>query len=149
VALDDYLRARGIDINGSFAVSDPVQGGQVGVPLSLSSAKKKALTMAALIEAYGGEGSVKTVRFYDDGDSNLKAAMELLPRLFPELKFEFIDVIHTAVDRFEHVLVARTGDEPGSLVTPDGYAFTDELIRSYYSVEAPFIPDPAFESQPG
>ena len=99
---------------------------------------RKHILMASAIALY----QPARVRFLDDGDKNLKATMELLPRLFPEVDFEFVDVVHARTGHFEHRVIASSGASPGTLVDAQGDLFTDEEIRAYRSEEAAWVPDP-------
>ena len=122
-ALDLLLSEKGVDINGIFAVNGPTTTAKIGLnaPVDpnapagtppawkLTSAQRKAVAMAAVILAYGGQDEVKKVKFLDDTDDNLKAAIELLPKMFPKTKFEFVDVEHTGGTRFKQRLMAFTG----------------------------------------
>jgi hypothetical protein len=147
---DDLLR-RGIDINGAFPVNNPDAANTIGMPQGLSSAQKKAIFMAATIAAYGPE-NLKRVRFFDDTDANQIAAMQLLPKLFPDIDFRFVDVIH-AKGRYHQHLAARTrsgGDlvdaqnKPMSVEARDGYKSSDGLLP----FENIFGHDPADVPQP-
>jgi hypothetical protein len=138
-ALDEYLRGKGADINGVFAVNHIPTAAKLGT-LKLSSQQKKAVTMAALLKLYQpADARLDTVKFLDDTDKNLVASMQLLPKLYPKTRFEFYDVVHTGNERFERVLVARSDlRRPGELVDSKGKLLTPEQIAAYKSEDALF-----------
>lgn len=154
-ALDLLLTQKGIDINGVFAVNGPTAVNKVGMTppadpsaapgtppaWKLSSSQRKAVTMAAILMNYGGQDHVKHVKFLDDGDDNLQAAMDLLPKLFPKIKFEFLDVEHVGNKKFKQRLVAYTG-EKGELFAKDGKPFSTDAIRAYTDNDVPMPLDP-------
>src|SRR5262249_1789447 len=106
----------------------------------LTNPQRKALINAALIHAHDPSGKVmRNVKFIDDNDDNLKASMELLPKLFPHINFEFIDVVHKKDGHFEHRTVAKTGHNAGgALVGPNGALFKAEDIAKYSSDDSRF-----------
>jgi hypothetical protein len=144
--LKEYLARRDVAIDGVFAVNNPGQTQKLGVPTTtppLTSAQKKALAMAAVLKLDDPQSSqIRHVRFMDDTDDNLKAAMQLLPRLFPNVQFEFTDVIHTAQNGYVPKTVARSGAAPGELDDARGKVMDDAAIQAYASKDAPFKPDP-------
>src|SRR5262249_20252151 len=105
----------------------------IGMPAGMSTAQRKAIFMAAAIVAYG---PTKRVRFFDDTDANQIAAMQLLPKLFLDLDFRFVDVV-PANGRYQQGLAARTkqgGDvvagngKPMSVDARDAYASKDGVL---------------------
>lgn len=57
---------------------------------------KKPLVIAALIQILKNRGSdIKLVRYFEDTDTYLRNAMQLLPTLYPNIRFEFFDYIRT------------------------------------------------------
>lgn len=154
-ALDLLLTQKGIDINGVFAVNGPTAVSQIGMtpPVDpsapagtppawkLSSSQRKAVTMAAILMNYGGQDHVKHVKFLDDGDDNLQAAMDLLPKMFPKIKFEFLDVEHVGNKKFKQRLVAYTG-EKGELFDKTGKPYSTDAIRAYTDNDVPMPLDP-------
>lgn len=138
---DPDLLARRVNNKGQNDIM-----GLTGQPLS--SAQKKAVTMAALLELYGpGTAEVKKVKYLDDTDSNLVAAMELIPKMFPHIKFEFYDVVHRKSGRYDQELVAKTTGA-GELKDAKGKVFGPDRIAGYKSADAPWKPDAAFEGKP-
>lgn len=144
-AMKEYCAAHGVDINGVMAVNNPGQGAKLWPNVTgLTSAQKKALSMAALIKLYDPQGAtVRKIKFMDDTDDNLKAAAELLPALFPNIRFEFEDIIHGPRDGYTHKIVARTG-AGGGLLDAHGKAMTLADFETYASVDAPFKPVPGY-----
>lgn len=143
--MDAVLSAHGIDINGVLAVGTPSLTSKLGMgDPALTSARKKALTMAAIITAYGGAESLKEVKFLDDTDENLIAAMQLLPKLFPTIKFSFYDVLNEdGSDKFKHHLIART-TLSGELVDGRNKRISVEAIDGYKSNDQ-YPLDPIFQ----
>ncbi len=132
--MNEVLFRQGIDINGVFAVNEATQAAQLNTG-AMSSAQKKAVTMASLILAYGGADSIKNVRFMDDTDKNLKAAWELLPKMFPTIHFDFVDVIESAgKSEFKHQGVAHT-TAGGELAGADGKKLSVEGLAAYKSAD--------------
>jgi hypothetical protein len=136
-ALAKKLKQGGLDVDGVFAVWNDDQVDKLKLPERLDTPARKALTMAATIKAYDpDDATVRQVRFVDDSDENLQAAMQLLPRLFPDKSFEFVDVVHTGGEDYVPKVVARSGDAPGTLVGADGRAFGPREISAYRSDDA-------------
>lgn len=141
--LDEYLAIRGVDINGVFAVSQRtlVDRMELRNP-ALDAARRKAITMAALITAYD-PASLRAVDYRDDSDENLVAAMQLLPAMFPGLSLSFYDVLNEdGRDVFDHHLVARTTTN-GELVDAEGHAMSARDVARYTSRDH-YPPDPIF-----
>jgi hypothetical protein len=132
------LREGNVQPDGIFSVWNDAMARRLKLPDNLDTPQRKALTLAASILAYDPEGTrLKRVRFIDDTDDNLRAAMQLLPKLFPHLRFEFMDVVHTASGTFRPTVVARSGPVPGALIGADGKAFGARQIQAYASADAP------------
>ncbi len=142
-AIDRYLAARGVDANGVFAVKSPAHAPKLGVDRpDLGTPERKALAMAALLKVYApAAAEVDTVKVLDDGDWNLAAAAELLPKLFPKTRFEFVDVVHAGGGKYEHRVMARSapGGKQGDLVDGAGRPVPPDLLakRAYRSADAP------------
>ena len=136
-AMEDYFKNFDLELDGTFAVNNPEINSLLKLQgQGLSAAHKKAITMAALIKLY----SPKEVSFYDDGDDNLQAAMDLLPGLFPDLPLRFYDIIHIGQSRFKLSPVAFTRLGGVVISSCDGRVWSKEEIRSYSSKDAP-LPD--------
>ena len=137
-AMKQKLGQSGVAIDGVFLSYNGRQAERMGLPDNAPTAVRKALTMAATIAAYDPAGAdVKTVRYMEDSDANMKAAMQLLPKLFPNKKFEFIDVISRGNGQFEPVVIARSGSAPGQLVDGNGQNISDQAIADYESPDVP------------
>jgi len=143
----EYMNDLGHDIDGTFPVNEPGlrDAFEFSKHPNLDTHHNKALTMAALIELYQpGGAKMERVRFYEDSDANLKAAMELLPKMFPNVDFEFFDVVHTGHEQFEHRLVAFS-DKEGTLKNArTGQPMTDRDIDKYESNDAQLPPAPHY-----
>ena len=135
-ALSDYLERRDVKMNGVFMMYHVDQQAKMGIPdKGVDAPHRKALTMAAILHRYDPSmTTIKRVRFVDDHDGNLKAAMALLPALFPSIKFQFVDVIHEGGGKFRHHTVAKSSKD-GGLKDTSGKPVD---IASYKSVDAPF-----------
>lgn len=134
------LALHGVNIQGVFAVNSDTLQNSLAIPKGLTSAQKKALVMAAILLTYDPEQSrIRRVSFMEDGDANLVAAMQLLPKLFPGIRFEFVDVVNVGHE-FRHVEVARTHPD-GELVGPEGRALSLREIDGYSSPDAPPLPE--------
>ena len=156
-ALDLLLTQKGIDINGVFTVNGPQANAKIGLsaPVDpnapagappafvLKSSQRKAVAMAAILRVYGGQDQVKKVKFLDDGDDNLQAAMDLLPKMFPKIKFEFVDVEHTGAKKFKQRLIAYTG-AGGELFDARnaGKPLSTGAIATYTDNDVPLPMDP-------
>jgi hypothetical protein len=156
-ALDLLLTQKGVDINGVFAVNGPTAVSTLGmadtnanptanppVPAawSLKSNQRKAVSMAAVLLAYGGQDHVKNVRFMDDGDDNLQAAMDLLPKMFPKIAFEFYDVEHKGRNHFKQRLIAKSGAGGELLDARSRKPFSVDAIKTYADNDLPIGYDP-------
>ena len=144
-ALDLLLTEKGIDINGVFPVNGPSATAKLGLnaPVDpnapagtppawkLSSAQKKAVSMASIMLAYGGQDAIKKVKFLDDTDDNLKAAIDLLPKMFPKTRFEFVDIEHTGGKKFKQVLMAFTGAGGEVFDAKTKKPFSQDGIKAY------------------
>lgn len=133
----DYANQRDVNLSGTF----PVNGQRYTDAFDFSrhkldTAEKKAMTMAALMHLYAPKnGTLETVRFYEDSDPNLRAAMQLLPKLFPKTNFEFWDVVHNDEGGFDSHLIA-TNDGP-TVLDKDGKRLSEADIKTYESADAP------------
>lgn len=108
--LDEFQAARAVDSNGVFAVNNPEQNAVMGLPEGVTPPQKKAFAMAALISLYDAPGApLQSVKFLDDADDNLQSSIELLPQLFPHIRFEFIDVVRNADGQYTQVPIHTTG----------------------------------------
>lgn len=142
--LDRYLQKRGVEIAGVFAVNMQEKMKALGLDSpGLDSAKRKALVMAGLIALHTTNGRPpERVVFYDDSDANLIAAMQLLPKLFPRVAFQFHDVRHHGGGVFKPEVVAVSSGTPGALMRAHGAPFTDADIAAYRSADAPLVSPP-------
>jgi hypothetical protein len=137
-ALDEYLAERRVTLDGVFATNNPAMMAQLGLGGISGTAKRKALIMAGLAQVYGLEKVPgASLKFIDDTDENLVSAMQLLPRMFPKMRFEFQDVVHVGSGRYVQQLVGQTGKD-GQLQGADGLPLTDAQIAAYHSNDAPF-----------
>ena len=75
---------------------------------------------------------VRTLTYYDDKDQNLEKAMELLPRLYPQIRFTFVDPVHIGGEQYELQTVAVT-TAGGRLIRPDGTEICPADIPAYKS----------------
>jgi hypothetical protein len=139
--LDRYLQRRGVSVCGVFAINEPKKMQALGLNApGLDSAKRKALMMAALIQLHSERGGPpERVVFYDDSDQNLIAAMQLLPKLFPQVSFQFHDVRHEGRGVFKPVVVAVSSAMPGGLMRAHGAPLSDAQIAAYRSDDAPLV----------
>lgn len=138
-----YLKRAGLGLDGLFMMYRPdhQEHLQIGEAVP-GQAQKKVVTMAGVLHLFGPAASkVQRVRFIDDNDENLRAAMEVLPGLFPQVRFEFVDVIHKGDGVFEHALVARSAKN-GALEDAARKPIDLEAVRAYQSTDAPFTPAP-------
>jgi hypothetical protein len=136
-ALRQALRNHGADIDGVLTVNNADQVEKMGIPAEVPAEGKKALVMAALLKLHDPSlAVVRTVTFMDDTDTNLVAAMTTLPRLFPHIAFEFVDVVHVGRRNFEKRVVARSGQD-GNLVDGQGRPMSAADVERYRSQDAP------------
>lgn len=131
--LSTYLSTHDVDINGVLAVNERTLVDRLGLDLpELTSARKKAVVMAAVITAYDA-ASIDRVKLIDDTDENLIASIELLPKLFPKLGLEFWDVLcERGTDDWRQTLIARTSPL-GELVDAKGRPLPREALETYRS----------------
>ncbi|HYV46405.1 MAG TPA: hypothetical protein VFA20_16160 [Myxococcaceae bacterium] len=139
-AMKQWTSDRGVDLNGTFVTSNPELGKALHfTDAPFTSGQKKAVGMAAAIQAYGPE-NIQSLEFHDDGDDNLAASMQLLPKLYPNIDFKFYDSISKGSFEFEPRLIAHSeggklvADGWGSGATP-GAALTDEQVAAYGSTD--------------
>jgi len=144
-ALEEYLLDRRVSADGIFAVNNTKQMDALGLATpKLNTAQRKAVVMAALIQVYSSLARpLEELKFLDDTDENLIAAMQLLPSLFPRTRFEFADVVHEGRGHYEQRLVAQGR---GRLTGPTGRALTDDEIASYRSKDLPLNHSPAHQA---
>jgi hypothetical protein len=96
-ALENMSGRERLGLDAVFSANAKTEVQALGVEgVKLGTAEHKALMIAALVEAHrtSAGSAPERVTFYDDGDDNLARARELLPALFPGVKFEFVDVVH-------------------------------------------------------
>lgn len=138
-----YLKRAGLGLDGLFMMYRPDHQEHLRIGETVpGQALKKVVTMAGVLHLFGPAASrVQRVRFIDDNDENLRAAMEVLPGLFPQVRFEFVDVIHKGDGVFEHALVARS-TRNGALKDGAGKPVALDAVRTYQSTDAPFTPTP-------
>lgn len=138
-AIKSYMTKRGLKVDAVFLVNNEEMMRRLflaGIGLTLAS--KKALTMASLLQGYASQGfHIKKVSFYDDGDDNLIASMQLLPSLFKEIAFYFFDVIHGRGNCFHIALVAK--GEKGLLYNAKGALIDEKELQKYKSHDCPLI----------
>jgi hypothetical protein len=136
-ALEEYLADRRITADGIFGVNNPKQMDALGLGrFRLTTAQRKAMVMAVLLKLYEGQHRpIESVKFLDDTDENLIAAMQLLPKLFPKTKFEFADVVHTGKGHFEQRLVATSAGK--QLLNAEGQELSAKEIDTYRSFDKP------------
>jgi hypothetical protein len=147
IGIREALRQKGLDINGVITTGNPNHTTPLGIAdPAVRSGQKKALAIAAMITAYGAE-NIHHVRFHDDGDDNLIASMQLLPKLFPHIRFEFFDSIHKGEGVFEPRRVA-VSHRDGSLTDGKGAVLDDAAVASYASKDVPFNVDVSFAGPP-
>ena len=142
-AMHEYFHRRHLAIDGVMAVNNKAQVLAIGMTdPTLKSAMKKAIAMAANLKLMDPDGTkVKDVTYYEDGDDNMVAAMQLLPAMFPGVKFRFVDLIHTGHRHFVQKEVSTTGP-CGALVGTDGHTLTPDEITGYKSTDIEWPPRP-------
>lgn len=138
----EYLSRLGVDVHGVVAPNTRATAGVLGFEhLDLGenrTGRRKALTMAGLITLYGAH-NIGTAEFHDDSDKNLRAAMQLLPALFPNIRFRFHDVVHERKG-YERSMIAEA--HGGVVRDPGGRPMSDAEIDEYSSTDAPWKPEP-------
>jgi len=130
--MKELLGRYGAKLDGALMMYHPEHKSKLGLDGCEGQGRKKALSMAALLTLFDPSATtLKRVKFVDDNDENLIRAMELLPKLFPDIRFEFIDVIHQGDGKFEPKLIARSTkgggvkDAAGKKLDPSTYASID------------------------
>ena len=112
------------DAHGDFAsIEDLANVSGIG-PAKVAQIKPKATA------------TVRTVTYYEDKDANLIAAMQLLPVLYPNVRFKFVDPVHVGNHVFEHEVAAQTSGA-GLLEDADGEQLCDTGIAQYSSDDQP------------
>lgn len=133
--IKDYFARRNLEIDGVFTVNGPKFVRFMRFE-KFTDPQRKALTMAALVGLYLQHNPVlEEVTFYEDNDGNLRHAMELLPQAFPDIRFNFFDVIHKGNDQFEKMRIATS--EGRQLKDHNGNVMSKEAIANYSSNDAP------------
>lgn len=137
----ELLGRHGARLDGAVMLYHPEHKEKLGLTDEVKGqGRKKALAMAALLTLFDPQAAtLKRVRFMDDNDDNLIAAMQLLPKLFPNIRFEFVDVVHLGEGRFEPRLVARS-QRGGAIKDAAGKRLDDAQIAAYKSQDAPLPP---------
>lgn len=138
-----YLERREVPMDGVFMIYHAEEASKLGLDAQVKGqGQRKALTMAAVLHRYDPSmATVRHVRFIDDNDENLRAAMTLLPALFPRIRFEFVDVVHEGHGQYRHQTVARSSRD-GGLADARGQALSAADIEAYRSADAPLPPAP-------
>jgi hypothetical protein len=138
----EYLSRLGADVDGVVAGNTPHAVNVLGFDRfelgDNRTGRRKAIAMAGLISLYGAH-NIATAEFHDDSDRNLVAAMQLLPALFPNIRFRFHDVVHERHGYERSVIAEAHG---GVVRDPSGRPLTDAEITAYQSTDAPWEPDP-------
>ena len=112
VALRQLSKDRALGLSGYLLVNNPSMRAALGLDATapgteVSSAQAKAVVMAAALRLAQRKGAtVRTVAVNDDSDDNLKAAAQLLPALYPEVKLKLVDMRYTAREGYHRVPVA-------------------------------------------
>lgn len=137
----ELLGRHGARLDGAVMLYHPEHRQKLGLTDEVKGqGRKKALAMAALLTLFDPQSAtLKRVRFMDDNDDNLIAAMQLLPKLFPNIRFEFVDVVHLGQGRFEPRLVARS-QRGGTIKDAAGKRLDAAQISAYRSQDAPLPP---------
>ncbi len=136
-ALEAKLERSGVSCEGVMTVNAPEVADGVALGVS-GTAARKALVMAGVIAAHAAGGRPPaTVRYFEDGDDNLRKAMQLLPALFPSVRFEFYDVVHQGEGAFHPRLVARSAGR-GRLMRPHGQTMSAADVEAYASTDASY-----------
>jgi hypothetical protein len=134
-----FLEDRSLRSAGILSSSHSEQLARLGIPKDASTGVRKALMIAAIIRAHEQKGvPVKSLRFMEDKDETVRAAMELLPSLFPHVRFEIIDVVHKGDRRHEHVVAGR--GKNGVLTDDRGRPLDREAIAKYESNDPFYAP---------
>jgi hypothetical protein len=144
-AMAEYFHRRNLAVDGVMAVNNPGQNAATGMTdPTLKSAWKKSLAMAANLKLMDPDGTqVKDVTYFEDGDDNMVAAMQLLPAMFPSVKFRFVDLIHTGHRHFAQKEISTSGTCGQLLSSGDGHALSPDDISGYKSVDIEWPPKPA------
>lgn len=126
LGISRFLERADVRTDGTFMIYHPEHQRRIGLDARVEGqARKKALAMAAVLHLFDpAMAKIREVRFVDDNDDNLRAARELLPALFPHIRFELVDVVHKGGGVYEHHVVPKDA-------------------RAYRSEDAPFAPAPA------
>lgn len=143
-AMHEYSRRHGFPIDGVMAVNNKAQNIALGMTdPALKSAMKKAISMAANLKLMDPDGTkIQDVTYYEDGDDNMADAMQLLPAMFPAIKFRFVDLIHTGHRHFVQKEVSKTGSCGALTSSVDGHTLTPDEIAGYKSVDIEWPPKP-------
>lgn len=144
-AMKQWSEQHGLDLHGTFITGNQGMGKAMHfTDAAFTSGQKKAVAMAAAIQAYGPE-NIQSLEFHDDGDDNLAASMQLLPKLYPNIDFKFYDSVSKGNFKFEPRLIAHSED--GKLVSDgwgngvgSGTAVSDEQVAAYTSTDDKPVP---------
>jgi glycerophosphoryl diester phosphodiesterase len=142
--MDQYMKKQGVKLDGVFVALNDEQSKALGFTPELTTPQRKAMAMAALITLHDPKAAkVHKVTFMEDNDANLSASMQLLPKLFPKVKFEFDDVVHTGGGHFERRVVAKSDEKSSALLTASGKPMTADAIAHYSSTAQDVRFDPS------
>lgn len=137
-SMRNRLAAQNMPVAAVLTVNKADHRDALKIPADTSVACNKVLHMAALIHLLDPKGSaIRSVRFVDDSDENLVAAMQVLPLLFPNIRWEFLDVVHLGHGRFDARVVARSS-VGGDLVDMHGKPMSQRAIDTYASRDASY-----------
>lgn len=127
--IKDYFARRQVRMGAVFGVNNAGLSAKLEICRHGVGARK-ALIMAAMVDLYRDHaGSLSEVFFYDDHADNLRRAMELLPKLFPNITFTFVDVVHQGDGHFEPTVAAVA--HRGQMVDAHGKQLSRADVANY------------------
>lgn len=140
-AIDERLKKEKVNLEGVFVALNDEQSKRLGFTPEMTTPQRKALTMAAMLKLRDPESAlIRKVTFMEDNDPNMRAAMDLLPKLFPKVRFEFVDVVHQGGGRFVRHPIAHSEGNGPALVDKKGRPFTQQQVEGYTSPDKPWDP---------
>jgi hypothetical protein len=123
--IQEYLWQKGAEPDAVIAANYPRFQHELWQNMTIPDGAKKPLIIAALISLRVQNGRpVKLVRYFEDTDKYLAGAMVLLPKLYPQVRFEFYDYVREKGGGYREAFVAYA--TAGRLYRPDGQVFTGE-----------------------
>lgn len=145
----EYLRKRGVRVNGVIAVNSPLVRDNLWKKLRLPAGMnklpggmKKPLLIAALIEhARERNAKIKTVRYYEDTDKYIGGYIQFMSRTYPKITAEVRDYIRSGKPNqrtYREKLVARVQDGKAR----DEHGKTVSNPSAYDSGDCPPPPQP-------